>query len=120
MAGAPPIAPKKFLTNQGENTLSKRLEQILPLMQHFDCLVGDFFTSGFFRLYPDLETIKKVRILIGLKNEQVVHGLVQIAKDVEGEGAPSVAEIKSIFAGMNLQESFLTALELFNEKEGRE
>lgn len=104
MSGAPPIAPKKFLTNQGENTLSKRLEKILPLMQDFDCLVGYFFISGFFRLYPALETIKKVRILIGLKNEQVVHGLVQIAKDGEGEGAPSVAEIKSIFAAMMRKE----------------
>ena len=104
MADAPPIAPKKFLTNQGENTLSKRLEKILPLMQDFDCLVGYFFISGFFRLYPSLETIKKVRILIGLKNEQVVHGLVQIAKDGEGEGVPSVAEIKAIFAGMMRKE----------------
>ncbi len=45
-----PIAPKRFLTNQGENTLSKRLEKILPLTQDFDCLVGYFFISGFFRL----------------------------------------------------------------------
>jgi superfamily II DNA or RNA helicase len=107
MTGAPPIAPKKFLTNQGENTLSKRLEKILPLMQDFDCLVGYFFISGFFRLYPALETIKKVRILIGLKNEQVVHGLIQIAKDGEGEGAPAVAEIKSIFSGMLRKELVL-------------
>ena len=33
-----PHTPKKFLTNQGENTLSKRLEKILPLTQDFDCL----------------------------------------------------------------------------------
>lgn len=95
-----PVIPKKFLTNQGENTLSRRLEKILPLMQEFDCLVGYFFISGFFRLYPALESITKVRILIGLKNEQVVHGLVQIAKDDEGAGAPSVAEIKTVFANM--------------------
>lgn len=62
-----PVAPKKFLTNQGENTLRKRLERILPLTQDFDCLVGYFFISGFFRLYPALESVKKVRILIGLK-----------------------------------------------------
>jgi superfamily II DNA or RNA helicase len=95
-----PVIPKKFLTNQGENTLSRRLEKILPLMQEFDCLVGYFFISGFFRLYPALESITKVRILIGLKNEQVVHGLVQIAQDGEGSGAPSVAEIKTVFANM--------------------
>ena len=95
-----PVAPKKFLTNQGENTLSKRLERILPLTQDFDCLVGYFFTSVFFRLYPALESVKKVRILIGLKNEQVVHGLIQIANDGSGENAPSTAEVKRIFGGM--------------------
>ncbi len=104
MAGAPPIAPKKFLTNQGENTLSKRLEKILPLMQDFDCLVGYFFISGFFRLYPALETIRKVRILIGLKNEHVVHGLMQIANDGASEGTPSTAEVKAVFAGMMRKE----------------
>lgn len=45
------VDSKKFLTNQDENTLSKRLEKILPLTQNFDCLVGYFFISGFFRLY---------------------------------------------------------------------
>ncbi len=53
-----PVIPKKFLTNQGENTLSRRLEKILPLTQDFDCLVGYFFISGFFRLYPSLESIQ--------------------------------------------------------------
>ena len=95
-----PPTPKKFLTNQGENTLSKRLEKILPLTQNFDCLVGYFFISGFFRLYPSLESVGKVRILIGLKNEQVVHGLIRIAKDEASEGTPSIAEIKATFAGM--------------------
>jgi superfamily II DNA/RNA helicase len=94
------IAPKKFLTNQGENTLSKRLDNILPLTQEFDCLVGYFFISGFFRLYRALESVKKVRILIGLKNEQVVQGLIRIANDGPEENAPSTAEIKKTFGGM--------------------
>lgn len=100
MSSDTPIIPKKFLTNQGENTLSRRLEKILPLSRDFDCLVGYFFISGFFRLYPSLDTVKKVRILIGLKNEQVVHGLVQIAKDKPEEGAPSVAEVKATFGAL--------------------
>jgi len=95
----PPI-PKKFLTNQGENTLSKRLEKILPLTHDFDCLVGYFFISGFFRLYPALEPVKKVRILIGLKNDQAVHGLIQIAKEETSESTPSTAEAKNTFGGM--------------------
>ena len=104
MIDAFPVSPKKFLTNQGENTLSKRLEKILPFTQDFDCLVGYFFISGFFRLYPALEPVKKVRILIGLKNEQVVHGLIQIAKDGFGETMPSTAEIKTTLGGMMRKE----------------
>jgi superfamily II DNA or RNA helicase len=100
MPTSPPVTPKKFLTNQGENTLSKRLETILAFTQDFDCLVGYFFISGFFRLYPSLESVKKIRILIGLKNEQVVQGLIRIANDGPEEGAPSTAESKKIFGGM--------------------
>ena len=95
-----PVAPKKFLTNRGDNTLSKRLEKILLLTHDFDCLVGYFFISGFFRLYPALEKVKKVRILIGLMNEQVIHGLIQIAKYTPEENPPSTAEVKNIFGGM--------------------
>src|SRR5436309_9735856 len=95
-----PPTPKKFLTNQGENTLSKRLEKILPLTQDFACLVGYFFISGFFRLYPALESVKTIRILIGLKNEQVVQGLFRIAAEGPEEGTPSTAEIKRVFGGM--------------------
>ena len=104
MSDSHPPAPKKFLTNQGDNTLSRRLEKILPQTQYFDCLVGYFFISGFFRLYSALEAVKKIRILIGLKNEQVVHGLIQIANDGSGENAPSTAEVKATFGGMMKKE----------------
>ena len=100
VSAATPTAPKKFLTNQGDNTLSKRLEKILPMTHDFDCLVGYFFISGFFRLYPALEPVKKIRILIGLMNEQVIHGLIQIAKDTPEENPPSTAEVKNTFGGM--------------------
>lgn len=99
-----PVPPKKFLTNQGENTLSKRLETILPRTQDFACLVGYFFISGFFRLYPALEPVKNIRILIGLKNEQVVHGLLQIANDGVWESTSSTVEIKKTLGGMLLSE----------------
>ena len=110
-----PVPPKKFLTNQGENTLSKRLETILPKTQDFDCLVGYFFISGFFRLYPALESVKKIRILIGLKNEQVIYGLLQIANDHVSERILSTAEIKQTFGGMMrselIQADFLIDIE---------
>ena len=99
-----PVKPKKFLTNQGDNTLGKRLETILPDTHDFDCLVGYFFISGFFRIYQALEPVQKIRILIGLKNEQVVHGLLQIAQDSSQENSPSVAEVKTKFGSMLRQE----------------
>ncbi len=63
-----------------------------------------FFISGFFRLYPVLESVKNIRILIGLKNEQVVHGLLQIAQHSTAETPLSTAEIKQIFGGMMRRE----------------
>ena len=117
MPAPAPVTPKKFLTNQGENTLSNRLEKILPLTNDFDCLVGYFFISGFFRLYPVLEPVKKVRILIGLKNEKVVHGLIQIAQLSPEESTPSTAEIKTIFAGM-MQKEFVEAQDSLNIETG--
>lgn len=99
-----PVSPKKFLTNQGENTLRKRLETILPTTRDFACLVGYFFISGFFRLYPVLESVQNIRILIGLKNEQVVQGLLRIAQDSAAEAPLSTSEIRKIFAGMIRQE----------------
>jgi superfamily II DNA/RNA helicase len=100
MPESQPVEPKKFLTNEGENTLSRRLERILPLTDDFDCLVGYFFISGFFRLYRSLESVKKVRILIGLRNEEVVSGLIEIAKNDGVAPAPSTAEVRRVFAGM--------------------
>ena len=104
MSKPAPVSPKKFLTNQGENTLSRCLATILPETQDFDCLVGYFFISGFFRLYPALESVKKIRILIGLKNEQVVYGLLQIAHHQASESVLSTAEIKQTFGGMMRKE----------------
>lgn len=100
MLASTPVSPKKFLTNQGKNTLSNCLKKSLPKIQDFDCLVGYFFISGFFRLYPALESVKKIRILIGLKNEQVVYGLLQIANHQVSESVLSTAEIKKTFGGM--------------------
>ncbi len=104
MSQSIPILPKKFLTNQGDNTLTKRLETILPKTRDFDCLVGYFFISGFFRLYPALESVRHIRILIGLKNDQVVHGLLQIADQQTREPVLSTTEIRQLFGDMMRRE----------------
>ena len=57
----------RFFTNEPERDLYTRFSKILKMhTQYFDVLVGYFRTSGFFRLYPAMESIDKIRILVGL------------------------------------------------------
>ncbi len=57
----------KFFTNEPERDLYSRFSTILQSnTQFFDVLVGYFRTSGFFRLYPAMESVEKIRILVGL------------------------------------------------------
>lgn len=61
----------KFFTNEPERTLYDRFSVILQNnTQFFDILVGYFRTSGFFKLYPAMENIEKIRILIGLNTDK--------------------------------------------------
>ncbi len=52
--------------------------------RYFDCLVGYFFISGFYKLYPALENVEKIRILVGLRTDRTAYDLVQKAKE-QGE-----------------------------------
>jgi len=99
---------KKFLTNEGTNTLRRRLEAILPSTDAFDCLVGYFFITGFCKIYQALEPVRKIRILIGLKNEQGLAALVD-AGQAEGP-TPSTAEMKALYARL-LKREFTCAEE---------
>lgn len=57
----------KFFTNEPERDLYSRFAAILKSnTQFFDILVGYFRTSGFFKLYPSLKSVDKIRILVGL------------------------------------------------------
>ena len=57
----------KFFTNEPERDLYSRFATILKShTQFFDVLVGYFRTSGFFKMYPALENVEKIRILVGL------------------------------------------------------
>jgi hypothetical protein len=55
-----------FFTNEPDSTLLDRFRKTLKDVRYFDVLVGYFRTSGFFNLYQSLETIEKIRILVGL------------------------------------------------------
>ena len=57
----------KFFTNEPERDLYSRFSTILKSnTQFFDVLVGYFRTSGFFKLWPAMQSIEKIRILVGL------------------------------------------------------
>jgi hypothetical protein len=51
-----------FLTNEPGKSLLDRFHALLGThTQFFDCLVGYFMISGFYKLYPALEHTEKVR-----------------------------------------------------------
>jgi superfamily II DNA/RNA helicase len=70
-----------FITNENGQSLRDRFGELLPAAtQNFDCLVGYFFISGFYKLYPALENVKKIRVLVGMKTDHTTHELLQKAK----------------------------------------
>lgn len=71
----------KFFTNEPERDLYTRFTKILQgHTQFFDVLVGYFRTSGFFKLYPALENVEKIRILVGLNTDKFAIRIIDRAK----------------------------------------
>src|SRR5438445_4504001 len=71
-----------FITNEAGKSLRDRFGVLLrDDTRHFDCLVGYFFISGFYKLYPALEKVEKIRILVGLQTDRTAYELLQKAKE---------------------------------------
>src|SRR5690349_16483957 len=84
-----------FLTNEPGKSLRERFGALLTKdTQFFDCLVGYFFISGFYKLYPALENVEKVRILVGLKTDRTAYELLERAKEQTQLTFKSHAEAK--------------------------
>src|SRR5207249_5591807 len=67
-----------FITNEAGNHLRDRFSALLTTdTRHFDCLVGYFYISGFHKIYPALESVEKVRILVGLQTDRTAYELWQ-------------------------------------------
>ena len=74
-----------FITNEAGKSLRDRFGVLLGHdTRYFDCLVGYFFISGFHKLYPALEKVEKIRILVGLKTDRTAYELLERAKE-QGE-----------------------------------
>jgi superfamily II DNA/RNA helicase len=71
-----------FLTNEPGKSLRDRFGVLLgDDTRYFDCLVGYFFISGFHKLYPALEKVEKIRILVGLRTDGTAYELLQRARE---------------------------------------
>ena len=69
-----------FLTNEPGNSLRDRFSVLLcDDTRFFDCRVGYFFISGFYKLYPALANVEKIRILIGLQTDRTAYELLERA-----------------------------------------
>lgn len=72
----------KFFTNEPERDLYSRFAAVLKSnTQFFDVLVGYFRTSGFFKLYPSLEDVEKIRILVGLNVDRFTLNILDRAEN---------------------------------------
>lgn len=84
-----------FITNQGGKTVLDRLGTLLKRdTQFFDCLVGYFYVSGFFKLAPSLEKVEKIRVLVGLHLDGGVMNLINASRNANELPFNSHAHIK--------------------------
>ncbi|MEB3205903.1 MAG: helicase-related protein [Vampirovibrionales bacterium] len=84
----------KFFTNTDTDSLYQRFISTLKGAQFFDVLVGYFRTSGFYRLYADLESVEAIRILIGLSTDRKTIELYQEYKTHQQDCIVSHQECK--------------------------
>ncbi len=66
---------ERFFTNRDGNTLIKEFEGVLqynPQIKNLDAIVGFLRASGYFSLRPFLDSINKVRILIGIDVDKYI------------------------------------------------
>lgn len=83
-----------FLTNEHGKSLSDRFSVLLSDdTRFFDCLVGYFFISGFYKLYPALENVEKIRILIGLQTDRTAYELLERAREQDELSLKSHASV---------------------------
>ncbi|KAB2859587.1 MAG: helicase [Flavobacteriales bacterium] len=64
----------KFFTNSGENTLLRKFDGIFKhtTVNYFDALVGYFRSSGYFKIRQHLDSVKEIRILVGIDVDHLI------------------------------------------------
>ena len=69
-----------FFTNAVDNTLVDRFNVLLKDTDFFDCLVGYFYISGFYKLQESLKDTEKIRILVGMGIDSQTFNLIEDSK----------------------------------------
>jgi len=88
----------KFFTNEPERDLYSRFCNILKgHTQFFDILVGYFRTSGFFKLYPAMQDVEKIRILVGLNVDAKTVEIIEQSKQEDLFGGMTIKEATEQF-----------------------
>ena len=88
-----------FFTNEPERDLYSRFSKILKSnTQFFDILVGYFRTSGFFKMYEAMESVEKIRILVGLNVDKYTVKIIDKANAELAYEAPTTKEAKDAFS----------------------
>lgn len=94
-----------FITNESGKNLRDRFGILLgDDTRFFDCLVGYFFISGFYKLHTALKKTEKIRILVGIKTDRSTYELIQSAKEQQEFILESHAQVKAQLPGEILDE----------------
>lgn len=82
----------KFFTNEPERDLYSRFAAILKSnTQFFDILVGYFRSSGFFKMYESLDSVEKIRVLVGLNVDRFTVKIIDRASKSRDEQFASIS-----------------------------
>jgi len=107
-----------FITNEKGQTLKNRFEALIYDTRFFDCLVGYFYTSGFFNIYKPLENTERIRVLIGIATDRRTFHLLTKADELpQQELQFSHAEVKQQLEG-EIEEEFEGSDDNYHVEEG--
>lgn len=88
-----------FFTNEPERNLYDRFNKILKSnTKFFDILVGYFRTSGFHLMYPSMEEVENIRILVGLDVDAKTIQIIQKSREEQSIYELSHKEVKDEFS----------------------
>tara|TARA_Y100001970_G_scaffold8944_1_gene10387 strand:+ start:560 stop:3811 length:3252 start_codon:yes stop_codon:yes gene_type:complete len=84
-----------FFTNEEGKTLLDRFKQTISKAKYFDALVGYFRMTGFHNLYEELQSVDKIRILVGLEVDSKSYDLIEETRQegLDFESNKKVTEI---------------------------